>query len=283
MQPLISPRLTSSHLISPRRPHSPRGACFKCEIELRRALRCPYSQRCRRRQDKAAAAAAAAAAATQCQEGGEEDGGEGEREKKGRAIIPTPTAWGSFCPHSLRCFVCDAFSCRRCALTRGDGEDVAALAEEFGASLRVLFLDFDRTLCSTRGGANPLGSGGGKGKGEGKGVEGGGEQGGERGSRKGGSKAKGKRAAAADTSLLALASSRRFKTVIVTRNPHSREIKEYLDGLGAADVTVRAVADEPEPRRATKASIIEDELGKLGVDVVSLEGLKRCLTVACQN
>lgn len=60
----------------------------------------------------------------------------------------------AFCPHSKRCFVCDAWSCSACRLTRGDGEDVAIMVERIKP--HVVFLDFDRTLATTKGGGSPL-------------------------------------------------------------------------------------------------------------------------------
>jgi hypothetical protein len=52
-----------------------------------------------------------------------------ERVTRGRC--PYRAACGSpFCPHAARCFVCDAWSCGECRLTRGDGEDVAELAHD---------------------------------------------------------------------------------------------------------------------------------------------------------
>ena len=62
-----------------------------------------------------------------------------------------------FCPHKqLRCACCDAgfVSCELCRLAQGDGEAVLAACESWRPD--VLFLDFDRTLCSTRSGADPL-------------------------------------------------------------------------------------------------------------------------------
>ena len=61
-----------------------------------------------------------------------------------------------FCKHQLRCAACDGgFElCLTCRLSQGDGDAVAAAIEAWRPS--VLFLDFDLTLCSTRGGANPL-------------------------------------------------------------------------------------------------------------------------------
>ena len=76
-----------------------------------------------------------------------------ERQERGRCPYRTNCA-SPFCPHSARCFVCDAWSCGECQLIRGDGEDVAAMALDLQPD--VVFLDFDRTLCTTRGGGSPL-------------------------------------------------------------------------------------------------------------------------------
>jgi len=64
-----------------------------------------------------------------------------------------PTA---FCYHSGRCFVCDApHSCEKlCRLSRGGGEEALSLVETIRPKL--LLLDFDRTLASTKAGASPL-------------------------------------------------------------------------------------------------------------------------------
>ncbi|CAE8599730.1 unnamed protein product [Polarella glacialis] len=50
--------------------------------------------------------------------------------------------------------VCEQWSCEKCALLRGDGEDVWQLASQRQPA--VIFLDFDRTLCTTKAGASPL-------------------------------------------------------------------------------------------------------------------------------
>ncbi|CAJ1363666.1 unnamed protein product [Effrenium voratum] len=60
----------------------------------------------------------------------------------------------SFCPHDNRCVVCEQWSCERCKLLRGDGEDVWQLVMQRQPSF--VFLDFDRTLCTTKAGASPL-------------------------------------------------------------------------------------------------------------------------------
>ena len=64
----------------------------------------------------------------------------------------------SFCPHHRRCFVCDGADgwagCAECRLLRGDGADVVALVQSVQAD--AVFLDFDRTLATTKRGASPL-------------------------------------------------------------------------------------------------------------------------------
>eukprot|EP00927_Polykrikos_kofoidii_P059829 TRINITY_DN54952_c0_g1_i1.p1 TRINITY_DN54952_c0_g1~~TRINITY_DN54952_c0_g1_i1.p1 ORF type:complete len:653 (-),score=94.80 TRINITY_DN54952_c0_g1_i1:68-2026(-) len=60
----------------------------------------------------------------------------------------------SFCPHDQRCIVCEQWSCEQCHLVRGDGEDVWQIALQLRPAL--IFLDFDRTLATTKAGASPL-------------------------------------------------------------------------------------------------------------------------------
>jgi len=60
----------------------------------------------------------------------------------------------SFCPHERRCVVCEQWSCEQCNLLRGDGEDAWQLVGQLRPA--AVFLDFDRTLCTTKAGASPL-------------------------------------------------------------------------------------------------------------------------------
>jgi len=60
----------------------------------------------------------------------------------------------SFCPHERRCIVCEQWSCDKCRLLRGDGEDVWQLVGSMQPA--AIFLDFDRTLCTTKRGNSPL-------------------------------------------------------------------------------------------------------------------------------
>eukprot|EP01065_Artemidia_motanka_P007130 TRINITY_DN13520_c0_g1_i1.p1 TRINITY_DN13520_c0_g1~~TRINITY_DN13520_c0_g1_i1.p1 ORF type:complete len:846 (+),score=173.85 TRINITY_DN13520_c0_g1_i1:316-2853(+) len=60
----------------------------------------------------------------------------------------------TWCPHSSRCFMCDHWSCDQCRFHRGDGDYVSSLVEGTGAKL--VCLDFDRTLSTTKAGGSPL-------------------------------------------------------------------------------------------------------------------------------
>ena len=79
-----------------------------------------------------------------------------EQHRRAHGCCPFNAACSTlaFCPHDRKCFVCDAWSCDACRLTRGDSEDVLALAEALQPG--HIFLDFDRTLATTRGGGSPL-------------------------------------------------------------------------------------------------------------------------------
>jgi hypothetical protein len=55
-----------------------------------------------------------------------------------------------FCTHGQKCFVCDFWSCDACRLVRGDGEDVLAMVMELRPDM--IYLDWDRTMCTTRTG-----------------------------------------------------------------------------------------------------------------------------------
>lgn len=145
------------------------GACFRCEEELRAAGICPFRG------------------------GGDEPGAE-----KGGRCPP-----GAFCPHHRRCVACERWSCDACGVRCGDGEDVAALVES--EQPRAVFLDFDRTLCTTKSGANPT---------------------------------RGRHAA--DPDLLAVAASRR-ETHVVTRNSHVDDVAAWMRANGVREPRVHHV------------------------------------------
>jgi hypothetical protein len=116
------------------------------------------------------------------------------------------------CPHSGRCFVCDEWSCEECRLHRGDGDEVANLVERLQPEF--LFLDFDRTLASTKGGASPL-------------------QGNH----------------SADPDLIALALSTVCQVHVVTRNSHTEAIREFL-GRYQVDVPIHSVGKQGKGAKA---------------------------------
>ena len=147
------------------------GACFRCEEELRAAGTCPFR-------------------------GG--GGGDGPGAGKGGRCPP-----GAFCPHHRRCVACERWSCDACGVRCGDGEDVAALVES--EQPRAVFLDFDRTLCTTKSGANPM---------RGRHV--------------------------ADPDLLAVAASRP-ETHVVTRNSHVDDVAAWMRANGVREPRVHHV------------------------------------------
>ena len=61
----------------------------------------------------------------------------------------------TWCGHDNKCIVCDAWSCALCKIVRGDGDVVAGLAAAMAPNVTI-FLDFDRTIASTKCGADPL-------------------------------------------------------------------------------------------------------------------------------
>lgn len=103
----------------------------------------------------------------------------------------------SFCAHQSKCVVCDGgfLPCPLCRLARGNGErcaEICADVELFPSGTPcTIFLDFDRTLCSTKGGRSPLA-----------GIH------------------------STDAELAGLTAT--HPTYVVTRNPHHSEIETFL-------------------------------------------------------
>jgi len=79
---------------------------------------------------------------------------EGELRSEGCCPYSERCGKRSFCPHARRCIVCEAWSCDECRLLRGDGEDVWQLVGQLTPA--IVFLDFDRTLATTKAGGSPL-------------------------------------------------------------------------------------------------------------------------------
>jgi hypothetical protein len=79
---------------------------------------------------------------------------EGEMRASGRCPVGSKCPANAFCPHEQRCIACERWSCDICGVVCGDGEDVAAIVEATAAA--AVFLDFDRTLSTTKSGGSPL-------------------------------------------------------------------------------------------------------------------------------
>ena len=149
-----------------------KGVCWQCEQRLRSEGVCPFgaaggsgSKRKGREVGVVAGSEAGMAAGSEAGMAiGRAELGAAARKTSDVAAGSTPreraaaglTAAHPFCPHQSRCAACDGgfVSCGECRLAQGDGEAVLAAIDTWRPS--KLFLDFDLTLCSTRGGANPL-------------------------------------------------------------------------------------------------------------------------------
>ena len=172
-----------------------KGVCWTCEEQARRAGHCPF--------DRGAGTGSVGAT---------------------RAAPPHP-----FCAHQGRCAACDEasfVSCTTCRLAQGDGDAVLAACDAWRPS--KLYVDFDRTLCSTRGGADPTRCHG-----------------------------KGATAHAIDTELHTAASLPYVvETHVVTRNRHTAEIRAFLAERG---VDVSSVHSTPSGE--SKAAFMLANLG----------------------
>lgn len=138
-----------------------------------------------------------------------------------RCIFECKLAEQAWCPHSTRCFVCDApHSCEiECRLGRGDGESVCAAVKALQPE--VLCLDFDKTLCTTRNGGTPLPK-------------------------------SGRVKHTIDSELKAAALLHPFAHVI-TRNSHKADIEAFLRQEGLAEMAVHVV-----PKKMPKGQYIHD-------------------------
>jgi len=145
-----------------------------------------------------------------------------------------PKVIRTMCPHSLRCFICDFWSCDDCNVIRGDGESVLSFVEELGPN-KLLF-DFDRTLASTKSGANPLQSN------------------------------KHKIPPHLHDALGLLAKTHN-DVHVVTRNSHKYEIEVFLESKGLGHVQVHCCRASKLEKRLTKAEIIGHLVGKSDVAI----------------
>ena len=185
-----------------------RGICVRCEAAERAAGRCPFRAAC-----------AAASRATFCRcaaavghgdgnsgggdgdgDGDGDGGGDGDGDGNGCSVAGGGAGGGGA---GGRCMRCEEWSCEACGLVQGDGELVGALVARLSPG--VLFLDFDRTLCSTRHGERPVAG-----------------------------------AHALDGALVA-AAAEHPRVVVVTRNNHRAEIEAMLAAGGLGHAAVRCV------------------------------------------
>jgi hypothetical protein len=140
----------------------------------------------------------------------------------------------AFCSHHRRCFVCDApHSCLECRFSTGDGEVVAAMVETMQPKL--LLLDFDRTLCSTKSGASPLPK-----------VS--------NNSKRQHSKEGYSHSIDPELKAAVLAQQTHGDSYVVTRNSHKAEIKTFLDMHGLRDLAQNV---HVVPKKTTKGEYIE--------------------------
>ena len=140
-----------------------KGVCWKCEQRLREAGQCPFGAAASSGRKKVAKGRRPMANAAEMETTGETTGqavveasvDAAAMAKAAKAAAGVAKAH-PFCPHQSLCAACDPgfASCEACRLSQGDGEAVLCAISSWRPS--KLFLDFDLTLCTTRGGANPL-------------------------------------------------------------------------------------------------------------------------------
>ena len=215
------------------------GTCFRCDAVARSAGVCPKS------------------------------GSFGKNQNRKHASPCPPSAW---CPHRRRCLACEALffsGCASCGVTRGDGEDVALMAESAPSPLLCVFLDFDRTLCATKRGASP---------------------------RLAGSP---RRFVEFDAALMSVATSH-GETHVVTRNRHVADIAAFLAHHGVRDAASKvhsvsrgeskagamraamasaaARGEKTENRAEAEAVFVDDSIAELmDEEVAAIPGLTRVL------
>ena len=134
---------------------------------------------------------------------------------------------GYFCPHSLKCFICDEWSCAQCRLVRADGEEVSCLTSQLEP--HALFFDFDRTFATTRSGGNPM---------------------------------DGNHSIDADLHRLAASHP---NVHIVTRNRHEQEIVRFCQSKGL-DMTVHSVTTQRTTKADVIQQLLSPEQTAIFVD-----------------
>jgi len=138
----------------------------------------------------------------------------------------------AYCSHDRRCFICDApHSCDQCRLSMGNGEVVTAMVETIRPKL--LLLDFDRTLCSTKSGSSPLP-----------------KQSAKRHSKEGYS-----HSLDSELKVAVLAQQTHGKSYVITRNSHKAEIEAFLEMHGLRDLAKNV---HVVPKGVKKGAYIRD-------------------------
>lgn len=143
---------------------------------------------------------------------------------RARGICPFRAACGnsSWCDHLRKCALCEMCSCDQCGLLILDGDDVHALAEQPNSEIALVFLDWDRTCCTTKAGQDPL---------QGRHM--------------------------LDAGLHSLMLSTPENVHIVTRNHHSESIAIFLarQGVRTDLVTIHVVQNRSEKNRLNSADM----------------------------
>uniref|UniRef100_A0A7S1BDJ7 Uncharacterized protein n=1 Tax=Corethron hystrix TaxID=216773 RepID=A0A7S1BDJ7_9STRA len=138
----------------------------------------------------------------------------------------------AYCTHDRRCFICDApHSCNQCRLSMGNGEIVTAMVETIRP--KVLLLDFDRTLCSTKAGSSPL----------------------PKSSSKHQSKEGYSHSIDSELKMAVMAQQGHGKSHVITRNSHKVQIETFLEKHGLQDLAQNV---HVVPKKVKKGAYILD-------------------------
>lgn len=139
-----------------------RGVCWRCEQRLREAGCCPFGfASCKGGKAKKAGkgckvSKAGCDVAGDCAADGAAAVADRDDAASAKAALGVMAAH-CFCHHQGRCATCDVNfeACVTCRMAQGDGETLLSILEAWRPA--HVFLDFDGCLCTTKGGANPLG------------------------------------------------------------------------------------------------------------------------------
>ena len=134
-----------------------RGICFECDRGLRQQGQCPYGAGGSKQNSHCdprlfcTHRVGAAGVTTTGGGGGGAGAGAGAGAGGGDSFTAAPDQAAAICG---QCLLCDNVSCIECMLWRADGEETVRLVDQLEP--HRIFLDWDRTLCSTKSGRSPL-------------------------------------------------------------------------------------------------------------------------------